>query len=384
MKIDRHNYEAFLLDLLEGNLSVEDQQELHHFLKLNPDCADELTELEPWVLEKEHISFPYRQLLNKEFPEPSSQLNEHNFDLFSIARLEGDLSAKQLADHQSMISSSDLRSQQWSEWQQTRLLADTMVFKGKDQLKKKTGLRNRALWISVFSAAAAVTLLLVLFMAGPDFSGQKLSVETPLEAANSQTPDDPDQPESQPIQEEPEENQKDHLTVEGSTQTPAQTPAQQRAPEAKEEKSKPNAMFSITRDQKRPLEIESKSKAIPRDDLQPRVLKISAHQTNASFQPGAPVPDQIKTLDVPPVSIHLGSLSFAQIYEMDLQEVFEDYTQERDFSLWTVANAGIKGINKIAGSDISLLASRDEEGEVTGFRLKSRRFSVTRPLGQEE
>ena len=28
MKINRHNYEAFLLDLQEGNLSVDDRQKL--------------------------------------------------------------------------------------------------------------------------------------------------------------------------------------------------------------------------------------------------------------------------------------------------------------------------------------------------------------------
>ena len=35
MEINRHNYEAYLLDQLEGNLSVEDQQKLHDFLLYN-------------------------------------------------------------------------------------------------------------------------------------------------------------------------------------------------------------------------------------------------------------------------------------------------------------------------------------------------------------
>jgi len=63
--------------------------------------------------------------------------------------------------------------------------------------------------------------------------------------------------------------------------------------------------------------------------------------------------------------------------------LFDEYTRERDFSMWTIANTGLKGINRITGSDISLMASRDEEGEVSGFQLKSRRFSMTRPLGRE-
>jgi hypothetical protein len=69
---------------------------------------------------------------------------------------------------------------------------------------------------------------------------------------------------------------------------------------------------------------------------------------------------------------------------MDLQEMVENYAEEKDFSLWKIADAGIRGINKLAGSEISLMASRDEEGEVSGFKLKSKRFSLSRPLGQEE
>ena len=70
--------------------------------------------------------------------------------------------------------------------------------------------------------------------------------------------------------------------------------------------------------------------------------------------------------------------------DMDRRELFEEFTQEHNISLMSVANAGIKGINKLTGSDISLLASRDEEGDISGFRLKSKRFSVTSPLGREE
>ena len=64
--------------------------------------------------------------------------------------------------------------------------------------------------------------------------------------------------------------------------------------------------------------------------------------------------------------------------------MIEDYTEEKDFSLLKVANAGIKGINKLAGSDISLLASRDDEGDVSGYQLKGKRFSLTRPLARKD
>ncbi len=376
MKIDRHNYEAYLLDLLEGTLSVEEEQELHYFLKLNPDCAGGLEEIAPWVLEKEEISFHHSQYLKKEFPGPSSQLNEFNFDLFSIARMEGDLSEKQLAEHRSMVASEASKAQQWAQWQRTRLERVEVVFHGKGQLKRKSGPGSRALWIPIFAAAAAVALVVVLLVSGPDISRQELSVETSPDAVPAQNLELIEQPEVQGIREDTEE--------EAIVQIPASRPIQKPAQEANELKATRNAMFSISKEPRRPPELGSNTAEISREDLLPRASKISAQHIKPSYLPGEPVPDQIKALDIPPVDIHLGSLSLAQIYELDLQDVLEDYTQERDVSLWTIANAGLKGINKIAGSDISLLASRDEEGEVTGFQLKSKRFSVTRPLGQAE
>ncbi len=96
------------------------------------------------------------------------------------------------------------------------------------------------------------------------------------------------------------------------------------------------------------------------------------------------LPDKIESLNVPQVPIHMSSLSVAQLSELGLQEVIENYAEEKDFSLWKVAKAGIKGINKLVGSDISLMASRDDEGDVSGYQLKGKRFSLTRPLARED
>jgi len=48
MNINRSNYEAYLLDWMEGNLTVELQQELKAFLAANPDLQVDL-ELDEWI-----------------------------------------------------------------------------------------------------------------------------------------------------------------------------------------------------------------------------------------------------------------------------------------------------------------------------------------------
>lgn len=367
MEINRHNYEAYLLDLLEGRLSVDEQQQVHNFLLLNPDCGGELTEIEPWILEGEKVCFQNIKLLKKEFPNPTTILTDHNFDLFSIARLEGDLTIEQEADYQSMLELDDLNAQQWDEWQRTRLVPESLLFQGKDRLLHKRESKSRVIWISVISAAAAVALLVILFGTGTDLPQQESYVQTPQELMPEQVIEVPVQTEAQTALVEPLEN----LRAQATADPPGQ-------------KLKEPVLFSVGKVLDRPLVDNSKEDVVPPDDLQPRQIAFSANQLNATSVARLAVPDQIEPLLVPPVPIHLSSLSVAQISEMDLQEMVEDYAVEKDFSLWKIADVGIKGINRLAGSDISLLASRDEEGEVSGFKLKSKRFSFSRPLGQEE
>jgi hypothetical protein len=85
MKINRDNYEAFLLDLMEGRLSADEERHLHDFLLLNPDRDTREPEMTAWTLEASPMSYPDREQLKKQMPSAFTPLTEQNFDLFSIA-----------------------------------------------------------------------------------------------------------------------------------------------------------------------------------------------------------------------------------------------------------------------------------------------------------
>jgi hypothetical protein len=251
----------------------------------------------------------------------------------------------------------------WMNWQLTKLVPAEVVFNDKDRLIRRKGISRRVIWISVISAAAAVAMVIVLLRMEPVLPQHELSMQQHLDV--------PDQADVQ-------------AGVRAEIAEPLQDQLVQQSPGLPEQKSNNSALFFIKKEHNRPLETESNKDLAPMDNLQPRPLRVSETKVNLSSLAGKPVSDQIEPLNVPPAPVHLSSWSVAQIYDKGLQEVLADYTKEKDISFLTVANAGIKGINRIAGSEISLLASRDEEGEVSGFRLKSKRFSLTRPLGQEE
>jgi hypothetical protein len=375
MDINRNNYEAFLLDLMEGNLSPEDQQRLMEFLRMNPDCALPSENFDSWVLEKESLTFSAKEDLKKELPRSETLLSDANFDLFSIARLEGDLTPEQVKSHEAALENNQQKRDEWQEWQQTKLQASQLEYEGKEQLKKRRGPKGRIVWISMISAAATVALVVALLRMEPDLTETNFSETNQIEQTPGQLPSF----EESPVSDTPDES------------APLPEPQEEKILATVDEP----LLFSIKKNPERPVETVEKGQAQDKGQVQdslqqqePRKIesgpvRLASYEAYNSDLVGKSTYDQIKPLELPPTDIHLTSLSLAQISDIDLQEALDAYTEEKDISLWTVANAGIRGINRLTGSDISLVASRDEEGEVSGFRLKSKRFSFSRPIGDQ-
>ena len=51
MKINRHNYEKFFIDHIDGALSAADESDLKVFLEQNTDLAEELEKIHSIMLE---------------------------------------------------------------------------------------------------------------------------------------------------------------------------------------------------------------------------------------------------------------------------------------------------------------------------------------------
>lgn len=92
MKLDRHTYEAWLLDRAEGNLSPEQERLLDAFLQAHPDLAVAQEPLPRIAAGTE--PFPGKESLLHAFP-PSGAPTAARLNDFLAARLEGDLSPEQ-------------------------------------------------------------------------------------------------------------------------------------------------------------------------------------------------------------------------------------------------------------------------------------------------
>ena len=380
MNINRDNYEAYLLDLLEGRLAAEDRQKVRDFLMLNPDCAREIDDEEPWVLEKSAIQLPGKEQLKKEFPDESIILAETNFDMFSIARLEGDLTEKQESDHARMVEENEEKNREWDEWKKTKLLGETVIYANKDQLKHSKGISRRVIWMSVISSAAVIALLITLLRIDSGSPEIKLAGEE-----NTSKPS---------FEEASVLPETDPMAYQEETPVLTRDESEVLAEEPVLLANEP-VLFSIKKQPDRPIESPDKgqketgtnadtTKQVRKEQIQPKSMRIASYVSSYSEQVDKGTYDPIQPLEIPTTSIHLSSLSLSQLAEVDIQEYFKGYTKEKNISLWTLANVGIKGINRITGTEMSLMAARDDEGDVSGFRLKSRRFSFATPIEQSE
>lgn len=94
-RIDHSNYEAWLLDRSEGNLTPDQERELDAFLALHPELSPEEGELP--TLNAFHAALPaaIKGSLKRSLP-PTAMPDEANINDHLVARLEGDLTPVQL------------------------------------------------------------------------------------------------------------------------------------------------------------------------------------------------------------------------------------------------------------------------------------------------
>jgi hypothetical protein len=363
MDINRNNYEAWLLDLIEGKLSPNQVQQVRDFLLLNPDCAEGLNEVEPWILEADKISFPGKADLRKEFPHSKSLTSEVGFDLLSIAMMEGDLTEIQEQEYLQMLEGDEKKMKQWFLWKKITLPDKAVLFEKKGALKKRSASHSRVIWISIASAAAAVLLFFTLIRPDQGLNPSSvLSLEAEPDIKSQIDPQASDSPELQPV------------FVEESSKKPIHV-----ASEA--------AIFSIKKHQDPPEltgEKRDSSHAVPNEaELQERPLRIAILERGPRPQADYGSYDRITVLDLQDLTTNLELEEAYQYSENGLRRSYRQYVEDKNISLLSIASAGVEGINQFTGSELSLDVSKDEKGEAKRFRFRSGILSVDSPMKKQ-
>lgn len=133
--IDKYNYEAFLLDFVEGNLSAEQAKALENFLKRHPEIDADIFLLDNVKLKPDLTSFDRKTHLKRDesIPELSKQ------DALLIGMLENSLTAEGKQAAEGLIQNNRDAAKAFAQYQNTKLQTDeTLQYPDKNELKKKS------------------------------------------------------------------------------------------------------------------------------------------------------------------------------------------------------------------------------------------------------
>jgi hypothetical protein len=166
VNISIHNYEAFLLDMIEGRLSAGQEQELMRFIEDNPDLDISLDDI--IIIPSETADFPLKDDVKKGVT--TGKITKGNFDQFCIARLERDLPLSEQARLDAFLIDNPDCAAEAEIYSKLVLRADeSVVFHNKEVMKRRRPLfaarqSGRRLIIQAISVAATVALLVLAYM----------------------------------------------------------------------------------------------------------------------------------------------------------------------------------------------------------------------------
>jgi hypothetical protein len=153
-KISIFNYEAFYLDYLECNLGEEDTALLMEFLKKHPEFRMEEEELPVLQSPSSSLDKDFLSTL-KQVDLSTDTITASTVEQFMIASIEGQLNSQKQIELEIYLSVTPAAAKEMELFKKTILPAPTMIFDGKDDLKKK---KTIMLWPYLSIAAAAAVI----------------------------------------------------------------------------------------------------------------------------------------------------------------------------------------------------------------------------------
>lgn len=159
--INEHNYEAYLLDSMEGRLSAEQQIELDTFMALHPELAIDLEGLAEMSFDPQQAVFPHKEDLKKT---GADLVSEEQF----IGYIEQQLSQEERLHLEEHCAANPALAKELDLYKKTIALADaSVVFEDKETLKRRSKVIFLNFRAASFAAAASVAVLLLLYVLWP-------------------------------------------------------------------------------------------------------------------------------------------------------------------------------------------------------------------------
>ena len=157
---DRTNYEIWLIDYLDGHLDLRQVEQLMSFLDENPDIKEEFNEISQYSVKPCNDSFLHKNSLSKSF----SDISESQLEYLCVAAMENDLSETQTTELNEIIADSQDKRKTYELIRKIKLVAPEVEFRKKFKLRKPTVAQRIVRFSAIgLSAAAIIAILIMLY-----------------------------------------------------------------------------------------------------------------------------------------------------------------------------------------------------------------------------
>lgn len=360
MKFTRENYEHFMIDYLEGNLNSQDMAEFGSFLNLNPDINDSLTSFNEFSLHPTDATFQDKASLKKEYLDLLDNIPEE--ELNCIAYLENDLGIDKAGAFIKMTSEKPEYLSLLYKYKNTILTPLAIQYPNKNLLKKAVPFYFRkVIWIP--SAAAAIIFILfivrILFIApsSSEFGSPQISQS---------------QQENQ-YQTLPKGSKSENLASDKSRTVPIEKDNSSKTAEPSAYQSINKILASNNLDEDNHPEVSDRNlmtNAIPLLEGKSETIQAKKFDNYKLHPPIIYIPRELS----PQV------LSAFEAYTIeDFRVKLVKSTDPRPTTtplLVALADAGIKGANKISGGNMELNTASNKQGKLTAFVFNSRGLKI--------
>lgn len=362
INIKRNNYEEYFMDYLDENLSQSDKQTFMLFLEQNPDLKEELEMVRQGALVPDEVVFKGKQELKRK----NILTSGHHFDELCITSIEGDLTKTEQSKFDAYLHQNIEKQEEFFVFTKTKLKADeTIVFQEKERLKKKESKRFKRRTISILSAAASIVILVGLYFLIPKKNNytnhNNVSQQTIVK----------------------------HNTEKTKTNKPATTKQIDQELEdieslepiekelLSEVKVEEYLIVDIDNNQDNRINIEEKNSPVPEKLKSAEIRFDYKKEVRIVYLADVSLPDiEMENKSVQEDSYHTLRTFLASAFNKRLLNKEEKHRIE----LFDLAQAGVKGINKLTGSNMKLERKFDQNGKLDKTEFNSRLIAFSAPV----
>lgn len=355
--INIHNYESFLLDYFEGKLSDSQAEKLISFIYSDPELIDEFENSQKLIkLNPGNTNFSFKQNL---YRQEIFSNNTSNFDELCIAKLEGDLTKRELEEFNRLLSETPNLNKDFSIFEKTVSTPDLSVrFENKDGLKQKQIVANSYSRFFYYSIAASIAVLFSILILTPenvqlnkfDQNAILYSNRNKIQPTNNNV----EIPNTEKITNKIEGIKLNNTNIYETSNS-------------KKVEDTSQIIFSPDFDKTQVMA-----------QLNPVAVGISNNKSKIQFVK-VTLPEMKDNTFYSDINNEETSLKSIVLETVNTQVLKKDKDLNK-ISAWDIAQLGINGINKITGSNIQLNKKYDNKGNLAKVEFDSKLFAFSTPV----